>query len=117
MEEWGRIESSKKDTIDGDGQIITRMNYNSPITGAFKLDFTDERIFIHFTRTVFKTLTGRLYLKTPYSRATDFLDNISNDDNDVKVENSRHKHKVRMGTDRTPLDAYTISVRRLAETG
>lgn len=62
MEEWGRIESSKKEYIDkGTGETVQKVTYRSQIEGAFKVEanHNSRRYLIHFTPSAFQTIKGK----------------------------------------------------------
>lgn len=108
LEEWERIQTNTETYSEESGAIKEKTKYRSPIEGAFKAEYADGRMYIHFTPSAFETLVGRGYLHVPYSNATNFLNNIKSND-DVRVENEGKPHNVRIGNQ--PLRVYSISIR------
>ncbi len=113
LAEFERIERNKSDQYDAQtGTAVMYSKYRSPIEGEFVVERKGVRKFIYFTGAAFKTLTSRQQLKTPYRNATDFLNNIANREDGVRVENEGRSRSKRVGN--TFPKMYCISVKEEA---
>ena len=119
--EWERIKSSEEEyqESDGDGgeRSVKKVKYRSPIEGEFVIEEKQEnkewRDYIYFTGSAYKTLMQRQGLKPPFSNASNFLNNIQSDDNNVRVENNAQLTTKRIGN-RFP-KVFCISIQEFKE--
>ena len=113
--EWQRIEESKEQSYDSRLQETTvKQRYRSKIEGSFRIDFKSDRTYIYFTPGAFKTLCGTQQLRVPYSKASNFMNNIKSNDEEVRVEFEGDVRSVRTG--KLPLGCYGISIPVIKET-
>ncbi|MEM0136507.1 MAG: hypothetical protein QXU18_14975, partial [Thermoplasmatales archaeon] len=120
--EYGRIKNSEEDTIqeDGDGgrMPVKKVKYRSKIEGEFKIESRQQKIgdkmmwrkYIFFTGSAFKTLVMTQGLKSPFSNAANFLNNVSSDDNGVRVEFGGKLISKRLTDNGDPLKVYCVSI-------
>ena len=114
LAEWERIQRNSEEYYDSQtDQNIKSVKYRSPVEGEFLVEWRGTRNYIWFTGPAFKTLVARQSLRLPYRNATDFLNNVANSPEGVKVENEgKAKTKKIWGQ---ALWCYCISVPRGSE--
>lgn len=106
--EWQRIEDSKESRYDsGTQEAVVKQKYRSKIENSFRVEFR-ERIYIYFTSGAFKALCGMQNLRLPYTRASNFINNIKSSDGGVRVENNGDTKSVKING--IPLKCYCISI-------
>ncbi|MEM0135521.1 MAG: hypothetical protein QXU18_09930 [Thermoplasmatales archaeon] len=122
LAENDRIKSSEEETTQDDGDRgrmpVKKVKYMSKIEGEFKIESRRESIrdkptwrkYIFFTGGAFKTLIMTQGLKSPFSNAANFLNNIASDDNGVRVEYGGKLISKRLTDNGDPLKMYCISI-------
>ncbi|MEM3846902.1 MAG: hypothetical protein QXU98_14500, partial [Candidatus Parvarchaeota archaeon] len=122
LAEAERIKSSEEEYAQDDGDrgemLVKKVKYRSRIEGEFKIEEKEEKIgdkmmwrkFIYFTGSAFKTLIMTQGLKSPFSNAANFLNNIASDDNGVRVEYGGKLISKRLTDNGDPLKVYCISI-------
>jgi len=123
--EWERIVTSEQEALidDGDGgrKPIMKQKYRSKIEGEFAVESRVEgeengkkkwRDYIYFTGGAFKTLVSTQGLRVPYNNATNFTNNIAEDDV-VRVESEGKLVSRRIGD--KVLKCFCISIPNFEE--
>ncbi|MEM4066730.1 MAG: hypothetical protein QXV17_07710 [Candidatus Micrarchaeaceae archaeon] len=120
--EYDRIKNSEEESTEDDGDggeiLIKKVKYRSKIEGEFKVEEKEEKIgnkmmwrkYIFFTGSAYKTLIMTQGLKSPFSNAANFLNNIASDDNGVRVEYGGKLISKRLTDNGDPLKVYCISI-------
>ncbi|MEM3846457.1 MAG: hypothetical protein QXU98_12245, partial [Candidatus Parvarchaeota archaeon] len=120
--EHDRIKNSEEESTEDDGDggeiLIKKVKYRSKIEGEFKVEEKEEKIgnkmmwrkYIFFTGSAYKTLIMTQGLKSPFSNAANFLNNIASDDNGVRVEYGGKLISKRLTDNGDPLKVYCISI-------